>query len=40
MTSLPVELGIVEGYYGRPWSWPERTAVATRLAAHGYRTFL
>jgi hypothetical protein len=40
MTSLPVELGIVEGYYGRPWSWPERTAVATRLATHGYRTFL
>jgi hypothetical protein len=40
MTSLPVELGIVEGYYGRPWTWPERTAVATRLAAHGYRAFL
>ena len=35
-----VDLGIVEGYYGRPWSWDARTRVATRLAARGFRFFL
>jgi hyaluronoglucosaminidase len=44
MTSPPpastVDLGIVEGYYGRPWSWDARTRVATRLAARGFRFFL
>jgi hypothetical protein len=24
MSALPVDLGIVEGYYGRPWSRPDR----------------
>ncbi|MFZ4757227.1 MAG: beta-N-acetylglucosaminidase domain-containing protein [Burkholderiaceae bacterium] len=37
---LSVDLGIVEGYYGRPWSWAERADVVTRLAPHGYRFFL
>jgi hypothetical protein len=40
MPSLSVDLGIVEGYYGRPWHWDERARVATRLAGHGYRFFL
>ena len=35
-----VDLGIVEGYYGRPWSWDARTRVATRLAARGFRFFV
>jgi hyaluronoglucosaminidase len=35
-----VDLGVVEGYYGRPWSWEARTRVATRLAASGFRFFL
>jgi hyaluronoglucosaminidase len=33
-------LGIVEGYFGKPWSWPDRTAVMERLAPAGYRDFL
>ena len=40
MLSLPVDLGIIEGYYGRPWSWPQRSQVITTLAPHGYRFFL
>ncbi len=33
-------LGLIEGYYGRPWSWEDRTATATFLAGHGYEFFL
>ena len=31
------ELGLIEGYYGAPWSWPDRTATMEFLAGHGYR---
>jgi len=31
------ELGLIEGYYGAPWSWSERTATMEFLAGHGYR---
>lgn len=31
------ELGIIEAYYGRPWSWDDRRAVSAFLGAHGYR---
>ena len=27
-----VDLGIVEGYFGRPWSWAEREATMVFLA--------
>ncbi|HET9576708.1 MAG TPA: beta-N-acetylglucosaminidase domain-containing protein [Usitatibacter sp.] len=33
------QLGVVEGYFGRPWSFPERTHVATRSRALGYSFF-
>ena len=33
------ELGIIEGYFGTPWSWPDRTSVMRRLRAHGYTFF-
>lgn len=36
----PPPLGIVEGYYGLPWSWEARARVATLLARHGYEFFL
>lgn len=39
-TSLPVDLGLIEGYYGRPWSWAQRAQVASILAAQGYRFYL
>jgi hyaluronoglucosaminidase len=34
------ELGIVEGFFGIPWSWEERSANAAFLAAHGFRFHL
>lgn len=34
------ELGLIEGYYGRAWSWSERAQVVERLAPHGYRFHL
>jgi hypothetical protein len=35
-----VELGLVEGYYGKPWTWAERRMVIETLAPHGYGFFL
>jgi hyaluronoglucosaminidase len=37
---LPVPLGIIEGYYGRAWSWAERTRVVHLLAPQGFDFFL
>ena len=34
-----VELGVIEGYYGKPWSWDARRDVVARLAPHGYGFF-
>jgi hypothetical protein len=33
------ELGIIEGFYGRPWTWAEREKTAVYLSAHGYRFY-
>ncbi|MBI3557852.1 MAG: beta-N-acetylglucosaminidase domain-containing protein [Deltaproteobacteria bacterium] len=33
-------LGIVEGFYGKPWTWREREQAAEFMAANGYRTYL
>jgi hyaluronoglucosaminidase len=35
-----VELGIIEGYYGAPWSWTAREETAEFLCGHGYRFYL
>jgi hypothetical protein len=35
-----VELGIIEGFYGRPWTWEERASTIEFLAPHGYRFYL
>ncbi len=40
LSALPVELGVIEAYYGRPWSWRDRAAVVTRLAPSGYRFYV
>jgi hyaluronoglucosaminidase len=37
---MDVGLGIVEGFYGRPWSWEERAESVAFLAPHGYRFYL
>lgn len=33
-------LGLIEGYYGRPWSWAERAETAAFLAGHGFGFYL
>ncbi|MCH2074490.1 MAG: protein O-GlcNAcase [Puniceicoccaceae bacterium] len=35
-----MNLGIVEGYFGMPWAWPERNMVMRYLARFGYKSFL
>jgi hypothetical protein len=37
---MKVELGIIEGFYGTPWSWAAREANVTFLARQGYRFYL
>jgi hyaluronoglucosaminidase len=37
---LTPELGIIEGFYGKPWSWEARKATAAFLAPHGYRFYM
>jgi hypothetical protein len=34
------ELGLIEGFFGRPWSWSDRAAAVRFLAPHGYRFYL
>jgi hyaluronoglucosaminidase len=34
------ELGIIEGFYGRPWSWSDRRETVSFLAPHGYRFYM
>jgi hypothetical protein len=39
-TGEGVRLGLIEGYYGRPWSWEDRAETAAFLAGHGYGFYL
>ena len=34
------ELGLIEGFFGRPWSWAERHDAVGFLGPHGYRFYL
>jgi hyaluronoglucosaminidase len=34
------ELGLIEGFFGRPWSWPDRHDAVRFLAPHGFRFYL
>jgi len=34
------ELGIIEGFYGKPWSWEARAETISFLAPYGYRFYL
>lgn len=41
MTDLTAPpLGVVEGFYGRAWTWDERRAVMWTLSPHGYGFYL
>lgn len=37
---MAVELGIIEGFYGRPWSWQERIDTVSFLGPRGYGFYL
>jgi hyaluronoglucosaminidase len=37
---VAVELGVIEGYYGTPWSWAERADQVRFLSAHSYGFYL
>lgn len=34
------ELGVIEGFYGKPWTWEEREETMRFLATHGYRFYI
>ncbi len=34
------ELGIIEGFYGKPWTWDARKDTVTFLAPYGYRFYM
>jgi hyaluronoglucosaminidase len=36
-TDVQAALGIIEGYYGTPWSWEARAQTIAFLSGHGYR---
>jgi hypothetical protein len=37
---LSTELGLIEGYYGKPWSWVARECVIATLKNHGYTFYI
>ncbi|HEX4198977.1 MAG TPA: beta-N-acetylglucosaminidase domain-containing protein [Caulobacteraceae bacterium] len=37
---MDVDLGLIEGFYGGPWSWAERLAQAEALKAAGYGFYI
>src|ERR1700691_1852986 len=36
---MTAELGLIEGFYGKPWSWEARGEAVAFLAPHGYRFY-
>jgi hyaluronoglucosaminidase len=37
---MDVDLGLIEGFYGGPWTWAERLAQAEALKANGYGFYI
>lgn len=37
---MGVELGIIEGFYGRPWTWEDRAETIRFLQPHGYNFYM
>ena len=35
-----LRIGIIEGFFGQPWSWEDRADHADFLAAHGYTFYI
>jgi hyaluronoglucosaminidase len=41
MTTLPFAIrGVLEGFYGRPWSWPERAQMIDFMSRHGFNLYM
>ena len=40
MDELPAGLGVIEGFYGRVWSWEDRLLTQSFLGRHGYRFYV
>jgi hyaluronoglucosaminidase len=36
---MTADLGLIEGFYGKPWSWEARAETIAFLAPHGYRFY-
>ena len=36
---MTADLGLIEGFYGKPWSWEARGEAVAFLAPHGYRFY-
>src|SRR5579871_3589901 len=36
----PPPLGLIEGYYGKPWSWADRADAIAFLAPYGYSFYI
>lgn len=37
---MSIALGLIEGYYGKPWSWAARARVIETLKPHGYAFYI
>ncbi|HLA14484.1 MAG TPA: beta-N-acetylglucosaminidase domain-containing protein, partial [Gemmatimonadaceae bacterium] len=37
---MTAKLGVIEGFYGKPWTWEEREETIRFLAPHGFRFYI
>ena len=37
---MNTKLGIIEGFYGRPWTWGARTGYVPFMRRHGFKTYI
>ena len=37
---MTIQLGVIEGYYGKLWEWSARTQTVSFLKPHGYGFYL
>jgi hyaluronoglucosaminidase len=39
-TDLPINAGVIEGFFGKPWEWPERLSCVDFLRDCGYQFYI
>jgi hyaluronoglucosaminidase len=39
-TDIPNNAGVIEGFFGKPWDWPDRLTCVDFLRDHGYRFYI